>query len=171
MLAGFTPIKPEQITENTFKLIGSDWMLITAGSPEKFNTMTASWGGFGILWNKKVCFCVIRPHRYTYEFVEGNDRFTLSFFDEKFREALNLCGTKSGRDVDKAAAAGLTPVSVDEGTVSFSEARLVLECRKMYFHDFDPANFIDQSIARNYPDRDYHRMYVGEVTGCYVKNG
>ena len=161
---------PHEITDNIFKLIGSDWMLITAGPPEAYNTMTASWGGLGVIWNKNVCWCVIRPVRYTYHFMENADVFTLSFFEEQHRDALNLCGSKSGRDIDKAAATGLTPIAGKlPGTTTFAQARLVIECRKIYFQDIDPSHFLDPSIHGNYPQRDYHRMYVGEIVNCLVK--
>jgi len=160
-------IGPEGITDNVFKLIGSEWMLITAGPPEAHNTMTASWGGFGVLWSKNICWCVIRPVRYTYEFMEKAESFTLSFFDEKHRGALEFCGSHSGRDVDKAATTGLTPIAGTlPGTTRFAEARLVIECRKIYFQDLDPTHFLDASIDGNYPNKDYHRMYVGEVVNC-----
>jgi len=165
----FEQIDPVSIQDNPFKLIGKDWMLVTSGNMDKFNTMTASWGGLGILWNKKVCFVFIRPTRYTYEFMEQNDNFTLSFFSEDYRKALSFCGTHSGRDVDKVAATGLTPVSGSQNTVYFEEAKLVLECKKLYYQDIDPANFLDQNIEKNYAERDYHRVYVGEIIGCYVK--
>ncbi|HBA53009.1 MAG TPA: flavin reductase, partial [Syntrophorhabdus aromaticivorans] len=103
-------ISPEMITDNTFKLIGKDWMLVTAGSEAAFNTMTAAWGGLGVLWDKKICFCVIRPTRYTYAFMEKSEDFTLSFFEERYRDVLTYCGTKSGKDIDKVTQTGLTPV-------------------------------------------------------------
>ncbi len=169
MAERFVEIKPEQISDNTFKLIGSDWMLITAGTLDSYNTMTASWGGFGVLWNKNICFCVVRPNRYTYGFMEKADTFTLSFFDNSYRNALVFCGSHSGRDVDKAAKTGLTPVEAGNGSVYFNEARLVIECRKLYFQDINPANFIDPDIDKNYPQKDYHRMYVGEIVRCLQK--
>lgn len=163
-------IEPEMINDNVFELIGSDWMLVTAGTPDSYNTMTASWGGMGVLWNRDVCFCVIRPQRYTYEFMEKSNLFTLSFFDEKYRAALDLCGNKSGRDIDKAAESGLTPVAgTIDGTTAFRQARLVIECKKLYVHDIDPAGFLDPSIETMYPQKDYHRMYVGEVMKCVMK--
>ncbi len=165
----FQEIAPEKLTDNLFNLVGKDWMLITAGNLQKYNTMTASWGGFGILWGKNVGFCVVRPSRYTYQFMEASDRFTLSFFAEQYRDALNYCGTKSGRDVDKAAATGLTPVENETGLVHFDEARLVMECAKMYYQDLDPSHFLDPGIEKNYQGRDYHRMYIGEITKCYLK--
>lgn len=157
-----------KIDENTFKLIGSDWMLITSGNLQSYNTMTASWGGLGVLWNKPVSYIFIRPTRYTYEFVEKNSTYTLSFFSEKYRKALTLCGSKSGRDIDKAKAAGITPEETGNGTVFFTEARLILECRKLYFQDINPSHFLDSSINKLY-DNDYHRMYIGEITGISKK--
>lgn len=165
----FVSISPEEVTDNPFKLIGTDWMLITAGDAQRVNTMTASWGGLGILWNKKVCFCFIRPSRFTYGLMETGKVFTLSFFEEKFRNVLNYCGSNSGRDVDKVAATGLTPVHSPSGSVYFQEARLVLDCRKLYYHDFETKNFLDGEIEKNYNGEDYHRMYVGEITGCYLR--
>ena len=115
-------------------------MLITAGTPESYNTMTASWGGMGVLWNKNICFCVIRPTRYTYQFIEKTDVFSLSFFEERYRQALEVCGTKSGRDIDKAAVTGLTPVAGElDGTTNFQQARLVIECKKLYVHTSIPS--------------------------------
>src|SRR5512137_1090509 len=125
----FRETLPEQLTDNPFKLIGSDWMLITAGTPESWNTMTASWGGLGVLWERKVATCYIRPTRHTFGFVEQAPLFTLSFFGEKHRKALTYCGMHSGRDTDKARGAGLTVVQA-AGAVAFAEARLVLVCRK-----------------------------------------
>jgi flavin reductase (DIM6/NTAB) family NADH-FMN oxidoreductase RutF len=163
-------IKPEEITDNTFKMIGSDWMLVTAGPPEAYNTMTASWGGLGVIWSKNVCFCVIRPTRHTYGFIEKADNFTLSFFEEKYRSALTLCGTKSGRDIDKAKATGLTPTpGTIPGTTYFAEARLIIECRKLYYQDIDPKHFLDPEIDENYPEKDYHRMYIGEILSCRAR--
>jgi len=165
---GFQETKPELLVENPFKLIGADWMLITAGTSASFNTMTASWGGLGVLWERKVAYCFIRPTRHTYAFVERSANFTLSFFDEQYRKALQFCGTHSGRDTDKIKGAGLTPVK--EGTfVYFDEARLVLACRKMYFQDILPENFLDPKINDMYPQKDYHRMYVGEIVKALVK--
>jgi flavin reductase (DIM6/NTAB) family NADH-FMN oxidoreductase RutF len=165
----FKLIKPTQIKENIIKLIGNDWMLITAGTPENYNTMTASWGCMGELWNKHVVFIFIRPQRFTYEFVEREDFFTCSFFDESYRGMLNFCGAKSGRDYNKAKEANITPVVLKE-SVSFNEARIVIECRKIYYQDIDPHNFISDTIEKHYPRKDYHRMFVGEITSVWIKN-
>jgi flavin reductase (DIM6/NTAB) family NADH-FMN oxidoreductase RutF len=172
MMDIFKLIKPEEILDNTFKLINEDWMLITAGhikSSETFNTMTASWGGLGILWRKKVAFSFVRPTRHTYKFMEKSDSYTLSFFDEKYRKALTICGSLSGKDLDKVSKAGLTPLEMPQDSVTFNEARMVLVCRKLYFQDLDPHHFLDPSIDENYPKKDYHRMYIGEITSAYIK--
>jgi flavin reductase (DIM6/NTAB) family NADH-FMN oxidoreductase RutF len=166
----FTETKPELLTDNPFKLIGADWMLITAGSPDSYNTMTASWGGLGVLWERKVCYIFIRPTRHTYAFIERSQDFTISFFEEKYRSALQFCGSHSGRDTDKIKGAGLTPVK-EGGVVYFEEARLVLECRKLYFQDISPECFLDPKIDGMYPMKDYHRMYVGEIRKCLVREG
>lgn len=169
MISNFEKINPESIQDNTFKLIGSDWMLITAGSLDHYNTMTASWGGFGVLWGRNVCFCVVRPQRYTYEFMESEKTFTLTFFEDENHKALAYCGAHSGRDVDKAEKTGLTAIESNTGMVTFQEARLVIECKKIYHQDLDPSHFIDKEIDKNYPNKDYHRMYIGEIMNCYIK--
>ncbi|MGD0231776.1 MAG: flavin reductase [Syntrophorhabdales bacterium] len=161
-------IDPKDVKDNPFNLIGKDGMLVTAGEPASFNTMTASWGGLGVLWGKDVCFSVIRPGRYTYTFIERSDAYTLCFFGEKYKDVLAFCGTKSGRDVDKVAATGLTPV-LGDGPIYFEEARLVFQCRKLYFQDLIPAQFKDPAIEAMYPEKDYHRMYVGAITRCLAR--
>ena len=159
----------KELKGNAVSLFDDKWCLITAGNGDSYNTMTASWGAMGELWNKDVCICFIRPQRYTYEFVEKNELFTLSFFGEEHRKALAFCGRNSGRDCDKAKEAGLTPVEID-GSVSFEESETVIVLRKVACQDIDPEGFIDETIdEKNYPERDYHRMYIGEVVGCYVK--
>ena len=165
----FKAVRPETLKLNPFKLIGSDWMLITAGDPANFNTMTASWGSLGVMWGKPAAFCVVRPSRHTYGFMEKNSLFSLSFFDRKYRKALEFCGSKSGRDTDKIKATGLTPVTGPAGSVCFEQARLVLECRKIYFQDYNPSKFLDPEIRKAYPNGDYHRLYIGEILRCLVK--
>ncbi len=159
-------VDPRSLGDNPFALIGDDWMLITAGTLESYNTMTASWGGLGVLWNKNVCFCFVRPTRHTYTFMEDAQRFTLSFFGEEYRAALNYCGSHTGKNVDKAKEAGITPASTESGAVYFAEARLVLECEKIYFQDMLPRNFLAPGISKLYPQKDYHRMYVGGIVRC-----
>jgi len=161
-------IDPYNINESVFRLLDKDWMLITAGVKDNYNTMTASWGGFGILWNQPVAFIFVRPPRYTYEFLEKYDGFTLSFFPRGYRKILNYCGSKSGRDVDKAAETGLIPLETGKGNVYFSGALMVFECRKLYYQDLDPGHFLDHRIQSNYPLKDYHRMYFGKIENSWI---
>ena len=168
-MSNFKEITPREITDNPFKLIGSDWALVTAGSSEGFNTMTVSWGGVGIMWNKPVAFTFIRPQRYTFEFTEKNGFFTMSFFDESFRKALSFCGTKSGRDVDKVKETGLTPAFTDEGVPYFKEARLVLVCKKLYAQDLTEGSIIEPFVRESYNGDDYHKMYVSEIVKILTK--
>lgn len=164
----FKTIRPERLADNTFRLFDHDWTLITAGTRKSFNMMTASWGGLGIIWNKPVTFIFVRPTRYTYEFLEQSERFTLSFFIERYRNRLNLCGSKSGREIDKVAATGLTPV-FNRGAIYFAEARLVLVCRKIYYQDLQPQQFRDRRVLKFYPKRDFHRMYFGEIKQVLIR--
>ena len=159
----------KDIQGNIFDLIGEKWMLITGGDKTGFNTMTASWGGAGILWQKAVAFCFVRPQRYTRKFMDYGTYYTLSFYGEKYREMLYYCGAQSGRDVDKVKETHLTPGYADCGAVYFEEAELVLVCKKIYFHDFDPENFLTPEIAGVYENADYHRMYVGEIVEVLSK--
>lgn len=159
----FVELDPLELQDNMFRRIGREWMLITAGKPEKFNTMTASWGGVGVLWNTNVTFSFVRPSRYTYGFMEKEKYYTLSFFGADCRRALQFCGSKSGRDVDKVAETGLTPV-FDAPAPYFAEAELVLVCRKLYTQDLDTDRLLDPALMANYKDGDVHRMYVGEIT-------
>jgi flavin reductase (DIM6/NTAB) family NADH-FMN oxidoreductase RutF len=166
----FSLIKSEVLSENLFKLIGEDWMLITAGTQDNFNTMTASWGTMGILWNKPVAICYIRPQRYTLDFVEKSDYYTLSFFNEKYRDILNFCGTKSGRDYDKMKETGLRPMLTQNGNIGYEECRLFLECRKLYAGNIEENGFIDTILRKKiYPGTDYHRFFIGEITSVWKK--
>lgn len=165
----FKEISAHSINENIFDLIGKQWMLITAGNAESNNTMTAAWGGFGYLWNLPVTFIYIRPQRHTYKFVDSNPYYTLSFFEHKHKNILTYCGSHSGKDYDKIKESGLSPMETDLGNIYFEQARLVLECKKIYFDDIKPENFEDRLIQRNYPNKDYHRMYIGKVVKCYEK--
>jgi Conserved protein/domain typically associated with flavoprotein oxygenases, DIM6/NTAB family len=163
----FKKIEAKDIAKNPFSLIGEDWMLIAAKKKDgTFNTMTASWGGMGIMWSKPVAAFVIRPQRYTFEFVEEAEYVTLSFLKDTAanKDALNLCGTKSGRDMDKIKESGLTPVFGENGTVCFEESKLVLVCRKMYADSLNKDAFIDKSALKNYPLDDFHKVYVCEIT-------
>jgi len=163
-MKGFREIGPEALTCAPVGLISRQWMLITAGNERNFNTMTASWGGLGELWGAPAAFCFVRPSRYTYGFMEREEYYSLSFFGEKYRAALNYCGAHSGRDVDKVKETGLTPV-FSEAAPCFGEAELVLVCRKLYAEDFKPERFADPAFfERVYPKGDVHRAYIGAIT-------
>ena len=164
----FKKILPTEIPGNAVHMIGYDWMLITAGNKEHFNTMTAAWGGLGFLWKEPTATIFIRPQRYTYEFVEKYSDFTLCFFNKEHHEVLKICGTKSGRDIDKVKESGLTPLLSENGNIYFEEARLVIECKKDYYDDIKPELFLDKSLEKIYPALDYHRMYIGFITNCMI---
>ena len=142
------------------------WLLLTAGdlTAGRFNTMTVAWGSMGTMWNRPFAHVVVRPTRYTYEFMEDFDSFTLTAFAERYRPILKQLGTRSGRNMDKIGGSGLTPMpSLEVASPGFAEADLVVECRKLYWDDFDPARFLDPGIEGLYPDKDYHRIYYGEI--------
>lgn len=165
----FTEILPEELNESAIRLIGHDYMLITAGDLKSCNTMTAAWGGLGFLWRKPVSFIFIRPNRFTYGFTEKHDYYSLCFFEPEHREILEFCGTCSGRDTDKITETGLKAVDYQRKTVYFDQASIVLICRKLYHQDIDPARFLDENIDSLYPLKDYHRMYIGEIEKALIR--
>jgi flavin reductase (DIM6/NTAB) family NADH-FMN oxidoreductase RutF len=156
----------EELTARVHHLWEGQGLLLTAGDFREgsFNTMTVGWGSLGAMWNRPFAQVVVRPTRYTREFMERYDTFTLTAFPDRYRAALNLLGTRSGRDGDKIAASGLTAIaSTKIAAPGFAEAELIIECRKIYSQDLDPARFFDPTIDANYPKKDYHRVYFGEV--------
>ncbi len=166
-------IRPEDISENAIKLISKDMMLVTACrqtenedgsiSTGRANTMTASWGGLGELWNKPVATIYVRPSRYTKELIDESEYFSLSVLPQQYRNALEYCGTHSGRDGDKFRNAKID-VAYTNGTPYIKQARLVLICRKLYAQPFDPYSFTDEKILKqNYKKDDFHTMYIGEI--------
>ncbi len=165
----YKEISPKAVSSNVFTDIGDKWMLVTAGDENGYNTMTASWGGMGIMWNKCVVAIGIRPQRYTLGFVERNDLFTLSFFPEEYRDALKFCGSRSGRDYDKAKETGLTPVYLD-GITAFSQAERILVCKKLYVSELHPDGFLDKTLDEAYyPNKDYHKLFVAEIVKVLEK--
>lgn len=153
---------------NPVKMISEGWYLITSGDSKDFNTMTASWGAVGEMWGKHTFTCAVRPNRHTYGYIESNDLFSVSFFDEKYKPALSFCGSHSGRDCDKIKETGLTPVTVD-GVMTFEEADMVIICRKMYAQDLDEKCFTDKSALKFYENDPLHKMYISEIMGIYRK--
>lgn len=157
-----------ELKTSPVQMIAEDWALLTAGNAEKYNTMTVSWGGVGELWSRDVAFVFVRPQRYTYEFMEQGEYFTLSFFGGAYKKELALCGKVSGRDTDKVKETGLTPKTFENG-VGFAEAKTVMLCRKIAFQDIDPKGFLDPSIMDAYKAQDYHRVYIGEIVKVYTE--
>ncbi|MBN2415377.1 flavin reductase [bacterium] len=160
------PIDPADFIIDIHELWLNRWLLLACGDMEKddFNAMTIAWGGMGVMWNKPMVQVVVRPTRHTYGFMERYDSFTVSVFPDRFRDALQLLGSRSGRDGDKIADSGLTPVaSQTVSSPGFAEAELIVECRTMFRSDMLPDQFLDASINGHYPHKDYHRIYFGEV--------
>lgn len=165
----YKEIDATKLIDNPFELIGNEWMLISAGNAASHNMMTASWGGLGVLWNSNVATVYIRLSRYTLGFVEAESHFALSFFG-KNKKIHGICGSKSGRDIDKTKATGLTPIYADN-TVYFEEAELVLICRKLYQGKLDNAKFCDPALEGFYKEipGDYHKVFIGEIIKTLIK--
>ena len=158
----FKQIEQNEFNTEIFNDIGKKWMLISAAKPDgSINTMTASWGGMGVLWNKNVFFCFVRPQRYTHEFTEASDKISLSFFSEEYRDSLTFCGRNSGRDCDKIAMAKLTAFN-ENGDVGFLEAERIIYGKKLYAGKLDPKCFISDEIEKHY-NNDYHTVYICEI--------
>ena len=153
----YKSIAPKELGENPIRLIGDDWMLITAGTPEKFNSMTASWGGYG-MWKKPVAFILVNPARYTFQFLEKEEYCTLSFFDPaKYRNTLaTTFGRKSGRDIDKVKESGFTPLQTNPG-IAYAEARMIIVCKKTFSTNTDAEG-------------KSHKLYFGEIQSVWVRN-
>ncbi len=163
-MAEWKEIKAESIGKTPFELIGKDWMLISAQKKDgSINTMTASWGGLGVLWNKNVAFIVIRPQRYTREFVDAAETLSLSFFGGEYKKELGYLGSVSGRDEDKIKQSGLT-VALNETAPYFEEAQTVLLCKKLFVQEMKKESFLENEIIKDwYPEEDYHILYVAEI--------
>lgn len=161
-------ISAKELKDNFIKMINDDWALLTSGDIESFNTMTVSWGGIGELWNKDVGFVFVRPQRYTYQFMEKNDRFTLSFFGGEYKKELGVCGSRSGRDTDKIAATGFLPADFGK-CVGFKQAKVTVVMKKIAYQDIDPKGFLDESIMDAYKAADFHRVYVGEIEKVLIE--
>ena len=164
----FKEISAKEIKDNIIKAISDEWMLISAGDKNGYNMMTASWGFMGEMWGSDSIIAMIRPQRYTMEFIDKSDYFTLSFYGDN-RDIHKICGSKSGRDVDKTALTGLTPI-ISDNTVYFDEARLVLICKKQYVGKLSEKSFTDTApIDKWYPDKDYHNMIIGKIHKVLIK--
>ena len=165
-------INVKELNDNVFETIGKEWMLVCAGNKDHFNMMTASWGCLGWLWNKPVAVVFIRPERFTHGIIEENEFMTLSFLgnSEEARKIYRFCGSKSGRDLDKAKETGLIPVETDNGSIAFDQSRLTLECRKLYKDSMTAEKFLDKDLLQWYGAKGgFHDVYVVEITNAYKK--
>ena len=168
-MTAYHEIRPEDFDRSPFRMIGKEWMLVTAEREGRANTMTASWGGMGVMWGKNVAFVVIRPQRYTKEFVDFADRLSLSFLPATYHKQLGYLGSVSGRDEDKIKQAGLT-LSHADGAPYFEEADTVMILRKLYAQPYDPTCFIDPQPDREwYPEKDYHTLYIAEIESILTR--
>ena len=158
-----------ELKENFVSMISDEWALLTAGKPNNYNMMTVSWGGIGELWGKEVCFVFVRPQRYTYKYMEQNEYFTLSFYGGEYKKELGICGSKSGKDVDKTALTGFEPLEVGN-SVSFKEAKITVLLRKIAYQDMDPKGFLAPEIMETYKAADFHRTYVGEIVKVLIND-
>lgn len=167
----FQTIKPAELQMKPFADLDKGWALLSAGNKDSFNMMTVSWGGLGTLWGQPVSTVYVRPQRYTREFIERENFYTLCFFDEDSRADLALLGKESGRDGDKLAKTGLTPLFDGEsGAPLYEQARTVLICRKLFFTDIRPDGILDAEVLSQwYAEKDYHRLYIGEVVRALTR--
>lgn len=166
----FKAMSAKEFDFNPFQLIGNEWMLITAEKDGKVNTMTASWGGLGVMWNHNIAYAVIRESRFTKEFVDAADHFSLSFLEHKnYAKELGYLGSVSGRDEDKIQKANVS-VNYHEGVPFIDEASKVLICKKLFAQTMNPENFIIPEIdSKFYSDKDYHDLYIGGITHILVR--
>lgn len=166
----FHEISTKELAGNTFKLIGNDWMLITAQKDDQVNTMTASWGGLGVMWGKDVAFIVIRPQRYTKEFVDAAEGFSLSLFDDKDKSILAYCGKVSGRNENKIERTGLITEHHND-VPYFNQAKTVLICKKLYQQPMAQAGFTQPELFEHwYQNNDVHTLYIAEITAVLVRD-
>lgn len=160
-------INIDELEINPFNKIGKDWMLITSKEKNKVNTMTASWGGFGVMWGKNIVNIVLRPSRYTKQFIDSSNEFSLSFYGEEYRKILAYLGKVSGRNEDKISNSKLTLKEIDN-IPTFEEAKITITCKCIYKQQIEPENFIDKTLDEKwYPNKDYHTVYVAEIKGIY----
>ncbi len=165
----FKEISPKEIPDNLIKAISEEWMLITAGDQNGYNMMTASWGFAGEMWGSDAVMAVVRPQRYTMEFLSSHDYFTLSFYGDN-KDLHKICGSKSGRDVNKTELCGLTP-TFDGDVTYFEQARMVLVCKKQYVQQMQPEYFTDtEPDSKWYPQKDYHYMIIGKIEKVLIKD-
>lgn len=170
-MQNFKTIDIKEFDENFFKLIGDDYALITVDDGQKINMMTASWGFCGVMWYKNVVNIVVRPSRYTYEYLTKNPKFTLNFLSDGYDDVYSFCGSKSGRDCDKVAETSLQPIKFNDNLIAFKESKYVFECNTLYVQKMSKDCFCDSVFAeKKYPNDDVHTMFIAEIENVYVKS-
>lgn len=168
-LDGYKQIAAESIPGNIIKMLSQDWMLITAGTTNEFNMMTASWGGLGYLFGKPAAFCFINPTRHTYPLMEKHETYTLSFYTEAYRSVLEYCGNNSGRDKDKVKESGLTPITTPTGSKAFREAWMIIECRKLVSQPLSQESIANEAVRKEWIGKQVNKMFVGEIINVWIK--
>lgn len=170
MSMNLKPVDVKTLSAEVFRVFGENNALLTAGDKTACNTMTIGWCGFGRLWNLPACTVYVRPERYTYQFMEAHDYFTVCILPKEKRQVMAVCGTKSGRDIDKIKMCDLTLRYGTGDAPFFDEAEMVVVCRKLYVQDMKPEHVVDHKAIDNfYEDAGWHRMYVGQVVEAYQK--
>jgi flavin reductase (DIM6/NTAB) family NADH-FMN oxidoreductase RutF len=170
----FTPIAPGEITGNVFTLVGEDYTVITSGTMEKYNSMTASFGGWGILFNAPTTWCFLRANRYTLEFIRETRTYTMTYFDEPYREQVMLFGTRSGRDSDKMQRHALTAVETPSGNIAYKEAKLIIECALTEITTVQPDDFYTDEgrsfvVTAHEEAKEYHKIVFGQITRAWTR--
>ena len=165
----FKKISPQELADNPFKLFGTDWALLTVKKGDKINPMTVGWGGLGVMWGKNVAYAVVRPERYTHTMLDTEERFSLTVFDESYKKELGICGRLSGRDTDKVAECGFTPL-LSGDVPYFEEARLAIICKKLYATDFKREDFLcPPEFVDKWYGGGFHTLYIAEIEEILVK--
>jgi len=169
----FKSVSPGELTDNVFSLIGKDYTVITAGKADHYNSMVASFGGWGQLFSKPTTWCFLRANRYTLEVIRTENTYTMSYFEDEYKEQVLLFGSKTGRNTDKMKESKLTMVETPSGNISYKEARLIIECKLTEVTTVSPTDFYTQEgkdfVTEAYEDaKDYHKLVFGEITNVWV---
>lgn len=166
-LPGFRQVTADKIPGNIIKLL-SNWTLITSGTAQKSNVMTASWGGLGVFWEKPVAFCFLNPSRYSVQTMDEGETYTISFYTEAYKDAMLYCGNNSGRNTDKIKGSGLTPIKTPSGATAFAEAWMIFECKKIIAQQISP-DAVKTAVPAEWSKNGYHKMYMGEILNVWIK--
>ena len=167
----FKEINAKELSANLFHKIDNEWLLICSYDRDngRENMMTASWGGFGILWNREVCFLFVRPQRHTHKLLSEQEEFSVAVLPEELKAAHKVCGRLSGADVDKMKETGLHETELD-GVRTVAEANLVFLVKKLYEDELKKTGFLEEALLKNYPTDDFHTVYVCEIKKVYIKD-